>query len=166
MKTSKTAPIPIGELSNKDTERFWSKVDKSKDCWEWTGFRDSAGYGRLCVNGKSKTAHRISLILALGRDLSEGMFCCHHCDNPKCVNPKHLYEGTPLENAIDKIARCRDKRAYGESSSNAKLTEEDVRDMRKIHSKGKISHRKLAALFGCGGTTCMDIVHRRTWQHC
>lgn len=76
-------------------------------CWEWNGGRHSFGYGVLSIHGKSHYAHRESLQLRLGRELAPGMFACHTCDNPPCMNPDHLFEGTLLENQRDKHAKGR-----------------------------------------------------------
>lgn len=84
-------------------ERFWAKVDRSGDCWIWTGSRCSDGYGTFFVAGRIVGAHRFSLELAgvtLGR-----LHALHRCDNPPCVNPAHLYAGTQRDNSRDMVAR-------------------------------------------------------------
>lgn len=90
-------------------ERFWKKVEKqttvtsghvSTPCWLWTGGKDKQGYGRVWLNGKLVTAHHVSLNLAcIG--IPEGLLACHHCDNPSCVNPEHIFFGDHSDNGKD-----------------------------------------------------------------
>lgn len=94
-------PRPIGNHVN----RFWSKVNKTDDCWEWTGGKNSGGYGRFVVDGSITLAHRYSVELD-GRDPT-GKFVCHHCDNPSCVNPEHLFVGTNHDNVKDMMNKNR-----------------------------------------------------------
>ena len=84
-------------------------------CWEWNGGKHSFGYGVFNVNGKSHYAHRESLRLRLGRDLGPDMYACHTCDNPPCINPEHLFEGTMLDNQRDK---CQKGRSVGGRTRN------------------------------------------------
>ena len=104
--------------------RFWNKVEKSNGCWTWIGAAVPRGYGRFYWNGKPRYAHRVSLELA-GRAVPEGAVVMHTCDNPRCVNPKHLKVGTQSENMRDasrkgRIAGMQDW--SGERNPRAKLS--------------------------------------------
>lgn len=98
-------------LTESDIRRFWVKVEiKSEDeCWNWTAFKNKQGYGRFgssscrCVN-----AHRVSWTIAFG-PIPEGHFVCHRCDNPSCVNPKHLFTGTRQDNVDDMVIKKRSR---------------------------------------------------------
>lgn len=84
--------------------RFWSKVEKTETCWVWTKGKDAQGYGAFSFNGKNVRAHRFSYELVHGpTELS----VLHHCDNPPCVNPNHLYAGTHSDNMKDAHSRNR-----------------------------------------------------------
>jgi hypothetical protein len=87
-------------------ERFWAKVEKGDGCWAWRGAHDRDGYGFIKVGYSNRLATHVSLELA-GRPLTDGQFALHHCDNPQCVNPAHLYSGSRLDNAADAKARGR-----------------------------------------------------------
>src|SRR4051812_22074657 len=91
-------------------ERFWSKVDKTGECWLWTAYRDAAGYGRFGLAGKVQKAHRVSYELAVG-PIPAGAHVLHSCDNPPCVNPDHLRVGSRIDNMRDKFMRGRDYNA-------------------------------------------------------
>lgn len=88
---------------------FWSNVDSTRDaCWPWKGGLTRQGYGRVnASSGRWLPASRVALMLVLGRNLGDKMLACHTCDNPICCNPKHLYEGTVSQNALDAVVRGR-----------------------------------------------------------
>ena len=89
-------------------ERFRQKVavGHKKECWEWQGNRDQYGYGVIFYNGKLAKAHRLSWTLHFG-NITDGLCVCHHCDNPSCVNPSHLFLGTHQDNAKDRESKGR-----------------------------------------------------------
>lgn len=86
--------------------KFWKNVKITDSCWEWQRGTNSKGYGAVKIQNKTYSAHRVSWTLFNG-DIPEGMFVCHHCDNPKCVNPEHLFIGTQKDNMQDKCKKGR-----------------------------------------------------------
>ena len=124
-------------LTKDVVERFESFYLKGgiDDCWEWEGSKAPRGYGTFSmrksgVERKTFSAHRFAWAIANKCDIPEGKMICHHCDNPSCVNPKHLYMGTGFDNNSDTVERGRAKRKTGGRCSWAKLTEEDVKEIR------------------------------------
>jgi len=91
-------------------EKFWSKVTKTDGCWMWGGVKTLKGYGIIRVGGrvdpKNLRAHRISWLLHNG-PVPRGLMVCHHCDNPSCVRPDHLFVGTAVDNVHDSIKKGR-----------------------------------------------------------
>lgn len=158
--------------------RFWSFVDTTgglEACWPWLGTGDR--YGMFSVNGTHVGAHRYSLERTLGRPLGPGMQALHTCDNPPCVNPAHLFEGTNQDNVDDKIAKGRDARgdrhgrrtrpertARGSRVGGSKLTEVDVVRIRERLTAGA-SQRAVAREFGVDRRSIQFIAAGRTWQH-
>jgi len=118
-------------MSNRNlspVDRFWSHVNKTDYCWEWTASKYPFGYGCFKANGKKFGAHRFSWILANGPILYY-LFVLHKCDNPSCVNPDHLFLGTQRANMRDRMKKWR--HVYGEKSKASKLTESQVFDIWK-----------------------------------
>lgn len=93
------------------------------------------------------------------------MQALHSCDNPPCVNPHHLRWGTNRENALDRAERGPSVGRKGEAHSQVRLTEQDVREIRRRYTAGGVTMRRLADEFGIHNTTVFGIVHRRIWSH-
>ena len=135
-------------------ERFWSKVDKRQpdDCWEWQGCKLPRGYGKIGSGGKhgeTLLATHVAWFLSTGAPPDE--FVLHKCDNPKCVNPAHLFVGTHLDNMRDQ--RAKDRHQHGENHQWAKLTAGDVVEIRRRRAKGET----LASIADDYGVTFQNI---------
>lgn len=148
--------------------RFWLKVDKSgeNDCWLWRGQIMPNGYGRISLGSRSlgaEGAHRVSWMLANESKIPAGMFVIHSCDNPKCVNPKHLSIGTPRDNTRDMISKGRKKVVAPVGTGNGKsvLNEEIVKQIRQSND----SHASLARKFGVSPNCVRGVRTGRTWSH-
>ena len=111
-------------------DRYWYRVSwgDEDECWEWTGGVSGNGYGKMMIGGEPVPAHQIAVILD-GREVGDG-FALHECDNPLCQNPAHLYVGDAEDNAQDRERRNRADHAKGEDHGMAKITEEDVREIK------------------------------------
>lgn len=144
-------------------ERLWAKVDRSGDCWVFTGYRDAGGYGSISRgDGRPISAHRASWIVTHG-PIPTGALVCHTCDNPPCVRPDHLFLGDDQANAVDMVSKGRHRPRLGSTSPNAKLSEDAVRDIRR--RGGSISDGALAAEYGVTDTVIFNVRHRRSWRH-
>lgn len=150
------------KLSDKDTDRFWSKLDKrgSDGCWNWTGYKNSKGYGHFSVGRNTHRAHRVSFELCNG-PIPPGVLVCHKCDNTGCVNPDHLFLGTPQDNMDDMVAKGRQQK--GSAHGNAKLNEKDVYYLKKL--KGWASTRAAAILFGVSRSQVSSVWRGEYWSH-
>ena len=148
-------------------ERFWKKVDKKSDseCWNWLAAKDRRGYGRFSIDYKMVLAHRFSLEVSLGEKIEDGLFALHSCDNPSCVNPAHLREGTAADNMDDAIERGRQKAKKGSENPNAKITEQDVVEIRRLYATSEMPGTKLAEKYGISQANVYEIIHRTAWKH-
>jgi len=153
---------PIADL-------FWRKVDKSGDCWLWTGSQCARGYGHMAVTlsegRRFLPSHRLAYILCHGT-IPDGLWVLHNCpngDNPRCCNPAHLYLGTPRDNTQDAIRKGRWCR--GAASPNAKLRPAQVIEIRRRHAEEGCSMPALAAQYGVSDSLIFAIVHRQSWKH-
>lgn len=148
-------------LTEKDKERFWSKVYfmGPDDCWEWQAGKHDFGYGKFQLNGKPENAHRVAYHITY-RIKNPDSIIQHTCDNPSCVNPVHLLEGTQSDN----IQACSDRnRIIG----NRKLTETDVHAIRWIlQNKNKYGMiKQLADYYNVNRQAIKDIKIGRSWKH-
>ena len=129
--------------------RFWSKVAITSDtdkCWLWMNQTNNQGYGKFRSGKRMVSAHRFSFELNFG-EIPEGLMVCHSCDNRRCVNPNHLFLGSHAENMADRDTKQRNKPSFGLKNGKAKLTDEDVAEIRKLYAAG-ITPTILAKRFG------------------
>ncbi len=156
-------------------DRFWSKVNKSGpvpphrpelgECWLWTGNKMGAGYGAIWspAHRYNIGAHRAAWAVTRGEPGPLNVL--HHCDNPPCVNPDHLFLGTHMGNAADMMRKGRGRQGHsvGEDCAHSKLTERAVREIREMGEDA--ATRRGARQFGVDRRTVRDVLARRTWRH-
>lgn len=145
-------------------ERFWDKVDVGEpgECWEWGASRNSKGYGQFGLDGRIEYAHRIVWRLTQG-EIPDGKHICHRCDNPPCVNPRHLFPGTHQENMFDRDNKGR-RDARGSKNGQAKLTEKDIRPIRALLDEG-LKLTAIADLYGVSPQAVSMIKNGKRWNH-
>ena len=141
------------------------------ECWNWDAYKDVDGYGCFYPAGEAWRAHRYAWRLEYGR-IKRDLLVCHTCDNPSCVNPSHLFQGSFKDNMQDKLKKGRHRCGEGvpslhrgEKHHSSKVTIEAVLEIRKLYSLGGISFANLGARFGLKGAATRDIVRRETWRH-
>jgi hypothetical protein len=151
-------------------DRFWSKVNKNgpmhpvlqTPCWLWMGTpRTDQGYGRVQFQGVVKVATHVAWYMTHGVWPTEQM--CHRCDNTQCVNPDHLFEGNQQDNITDKVSKSR--QARGQRHGRAKLSPQDVLDIRRLYSSGAFTYRSLGKRFGVDPTAIGLIIRKHNWAH-
>lgn len=160
-------------------DRFWLRVDKSGECWNWTGILTENGYGRLGAHPgthRQLRAHRVSWELAHG-PVPDGRCVLHRCDNRRCVRPDHLFLGTQTENVADMVAKGRNQkgerssstlhpeiRQRGEDHFRSKLTTAQVLDLRRRYDGGERC-ADLARAFGVSFSIAFTAAKRISWRH-
>jgi hypothetical protein len=166
------------DLTPVDAARFWSKVAEranSDGCWLWTGAQNKRGYGIFRAHRKNLYAHRVAFALT-ERPVTSAVLVCHRCDNPPCCNPAHLFAGTPADNTADMVAKGRqikgDRQVFrmhperaprGERNAHAKLTWENVREIRRLHAIG-VQGRTMTRMFGVNDSTVSKVIRGTSWK--
>lgn len=144
------------------SERFRRSFESSSEgCWVWAAAKSGSGYGHIRSRGKLLQAHRVSWMIHYG-EIPDGAFVLHHCDNPPCVRPDHLFLGNDASNTADKVSKGRQSVTWGEACGNAKLTESEVREIRSICG---LPIKSIASAFGVSKSTVFAIRARRIWAH-
>lgn len=159
-------------------EKFWLKIKKTETgCWEWQGPRHANGYGRACVNGRPNWAHRHAFALHNGYWPTKHVL--HSCDNPPCINPDHLREGTPADNMRDRDSRGRagwqkDYEGWKEKLRIAQfkrtdchkrsLTDDQADEIRRRYLSGE-SARSLCSEFNCHWSHVINIARGKIYKN-
>lgn len=165
------------QLTAKNVRDFESKYTptSTSECWEWKGSAAKRGYGHLFVNGAYVRAHRLAFFLYYGF-ISDDRLICHRCDNPPCVNPMHLFQGTYLTNNQDRSAKGRSCRGdahpsrntpgwnQGEKAGRAILNNEKVYEIRRLIAQG-VSNCEIGRRYGVTNVTVSLIKRRIGWRH-
>jgi len=180
-----TTPKRSPELSSTDKSRFWEKVDVrgKEDCWTWKAAVSPRGYGQMGIGSRLDgtrrviRAHRASWIIHFGK-IPVPLYVCHHCDNPPCVNPGHLFLGTQFDNMGDASKKKRsasgdrhrvnlypEKVLKGEALVQAKLTELGVKKIRELYAAGGVTQLELGNRYGVTFQTISSVIRRKNWKH-
>lgn len=160
----------MADISPITIARFWSKVavkPSNKDCWLWQGAANGSGYGnfRMPEYGRMNfSAHRVSVAITSGAWPDTGQEVRHKCDTPLCVNPHHLECGTHQDNMKDMVIRGRHvaRKQSGELNARARLTADNVRDVRGLIADGW-TNTSIALRFGVHHATISVIRRGKTW---
>lgn len=140
--------------------RYWSYVEKTGDCWIWVGQRQKSGYGIIKRNYEPLAAHRVIWEEVHGL-IPDGMFVCHNCDRPHCVNPSHMFLGTPKDNNLDCVRKGRNVR--GRKQWKSVFTEDEVVAIANDYRSGmKVS--LLAKKYGHARVRIYPLVHGKNWK--
>ncbi len=153
------------KVTKKLLKRFWDKIDKTSNlqgCWEWTASLRGGGYGGFGVEGRIYRAHRVSYFLHTKVNPKD-LHVLHTCDNPKCVNPRHLFLGTHRDNMKDMSTKTRAVR--GRDHYNVKLQETEVLDIRKKYKEEGKTYQELAKEYGVAHSQVGFIVTKTSWKH-
>lgn len=153
-------------MTDRQKALYYEKVDQRGpgECWPWYGHKLYSGYGIAWLKRTERhVASRIAWSLHHGRSIPEGYFICHHCDNPECQNPHHLFLGLQAHNMADAAAKRRTR--HGEGRPEAKLTDKKVIIARYAHANKLMGVMELARLFGVSHSTMSPAIYGKTWKH-
>lgn len=137
-------------------EFFWLNIKKTDTCWIWEGNKNKDGYGRINFNSKHQLAHRYAYELLVGC-IPENKLICHHCDNPPCCNPEHLFLGTDRQNTDDKLLKKRHK-------NGQKLSITSVKEIKKLLNNG-LTQKKIGEIYGVTRSAISNIAYGQSWSN-
>ena len=158
------APPRASEIWPSLKARLMSQVEVREDgCWIWTGNTDKDGYGRFIWDGQQIRAHRASYEIHKG-PIAKGKWVLHTCDVTACCNPDHLIEGVAADNTADMIAKGRKAVLRGQVRSSSRLTESDVREIRKALAEGLYSQEIIGMTYGVSTSAINRINVGKMWD--
>lgn len=143
-------------------ESFFAKLVQRGECWEWPGPLRKDGYVQTTCQGKHRFVHRIAYEFAYG-PIPPGLSVCHKCDNRACARPDHLFVGTQFDNMADCVAKGRRTTIRGEAHYKARLTLEDVLEIRRAYKEDGVTQKELAVRFCVGQAHISSIVRGKAW---
>lgn len=162
---------------NADATRLISRARRSEaGCWEWTGHINEHGYGTMAFRSKVWKTHRVSYTIFCG-EIPDGLMVCHHCDNPSCIHPSHLFLGHAKTNMRDMIRKGRGRSTItsaqdhfrsgrapsGEEASGAKITRDDAAAIILEASNGKMT-KELSKEYGLSRSALHSLLRGETWK--
>ena len=152
-------------MSEKEKERYYKKVDVQgeDECWPWTGNVNDKGRGSAWLGQKRHVSSRIAWGLHHKQDIPDNLYACHHCDNPNCQNPRHIFLGDQTANMQDASRKGRTCR--GSARAHTNLNEDIVYLARAIYKKGLMRVCDIARWFGIHHVTCRDMLTGKNWAH-
>lgn len=150
------------QVQTQHTGVFWDKVNTDDDCWIWTGAKNDGGYGHFHHLGKTIYAHRFAYEQVIG-PIPPGMMICHTCDNRACVRPAHLFLGSAKDNTGDMVQKGR--HTHGHAHYLARLSDEDVLEIRRLYDSRLATNGELARRFGVHPSTIWQVTSHKCWKH-
>lgn len=156
--------IPTMDRSKCVEERFWSSLDTSGECWNFTGTVSAHGYGQMSLGTFTRrmSAHRLAYLLSRG-PIPEGQCVCHRCDNRRCCRPSHLFAAPHRENIRDRDVKGR--QAVGEQNGKTKLSADQVKTIRQQVGLGMISQSAISRKYGVSTQCVSNIVLGNRWKY-
>jgi predicted transcriptional regulator len=151
------------EIQQRYIAKFNKKISKTDTCWLWKGYIDNLGYGRIHIYGKTEKAHRASFIFFKKKKI-DGLCVLHKCDNRSCVNPKHLFLGTQLDNIKDMVNKKRNNTAKGEANYSATINSNDAIKIKTLLKSG-MSCTEIAKFLNVKRSTVYLIKYNKSWNH-